>query len=49
MYEASERDFRVVMAADAMSQVYERGVREMKNIGVHVCTADEVIQAIRAL
>lgn len=46
MYEASERDFRVVMVADSMSQVYEKGVQEMSNIGVHVCDLDEVLEAI---
>ncbi|WMT42485.1 isochorismatase family cysteine hydrolase [Paenibacillus sp. D2_2] len=33
IYEASERDFRTVMIADAMSQVYEQGMEEMRNIG----------------
>lgn len=47
MYEASERDFRVVMVADAMSQVYEKGIQEMGGIGVHVCGVEEVLQAIR--
>ncbi|WP_340673543.1 isochorismatase family cysteine hydrolase [Brevibacillus agri] len=47
MYQASERDFRVVMVADSMSQVYDRGVQEMRNIGVHVCSLDEVLAAIR--
>ena len=49
MYEASERDFRIVMVADAMSQVYERGIREMQNIGVHVCTAGEVVSILQSL
>ena len=47
MYEASERDFRVVMVADSMSQVYEKGIQEMNNIGVHVCNLDEVLHAIK--
>ncbi|WP_240644530.1 cysteine hydrolase family protein [Paenibacillus paeoniae] len=46
MYEASERDFRVVMVADSMSQVYEKGIQEMKNIGVHVCNAEELMSDI---
>jgi len=49
MYEASERDFRVVMVSDAMSQVYEQGIREMRNIGVHVCTAEEAVEAVRSV
>lgn len=46
IYEASERDFRVVMIADALSQVYEKGIEEMQNIGVHVCNTDEAIRAV---
>ncbi|BBI33309.1 cysteine hydrolase family protein [Cohnella abietis] len=46
MYEASERDFRVAMAADCMSQVYEKGIQEMSNIGVHVCSLVDVLSAI---
>ena len=34
LYEASERDFRLVLATDAMSQVYAKGEEEMANIGV---------------
>jgi hypothetical protein len=46
MYKASERDFRVVMVLDSMSQVYEKGIQEMKNIGVHVCELDNVLDSI---
>ncbi|KZE48863.1 isochorismatase [Brevibacillus parabrevis] len=46
IYEASERDFRVVMVSDSMSQVYEKGIQEMRNIGVHVCQLDELLHAI---
>lgn len=34
IYEASERDFRLVLARDAMSGLYERGLDELRNIGV---------------
>ncbi|GED68191.1 hypothetical isochorismatase hydrolase [Brevibacillus reuszeri] len=47
MYEASERDFRVVMVADSMSQVYEKGIQEMNNIGVHVCDLEDVLHQKR--
>lgn len=43
MYEASERDYRVVMVRDAMSQVYEQGLRELSAIGVTVCTKDDAL------
>ncbi len=44
MYEASERDFRVAMVSDAMSGVYERGVKECRNIGVTVRDMDETMK-----
>lgn len=48
MYEASERDFRIAMVTDAMSQVYEKGVQEMQNIGVFVTTTDKLLYKISA-
>jgi nicotinamidase-related amidase len=48
MYEASERDFRVVMVADSISQVYEKGIQEMTDIGVHVNMIDDVLESISA-
>lgn len=41
IYEASERDFRVVLITDATSQVYERGLQELKNIGVSLISFKE--------
>ncbi|GIP32180.1 cysteine hydrolase family protein [Paenibacillus sp. J2TS4] len=49
MYEASERDFRIVMVKDAMSQVYDRGIQEMGNIGVTVCKAADVLESLSTL
>lgn len=43
MYEASERDFRVALASDAISGLYDRGREELQNIGVGVMRADELI------
>lgn len=43
VYEASERDLRVVLVADATSGVYERGLREMRNIGVTVRDTGECL------
>jgi len=48
IYEASERDFRVVLARDAVSGLYERGERELANIGVRLMAADEVAGALGA-
>jgi nicotinamidase-related amidase len=36
IYEASERDFRIVLVSDAMSGLYDRGVEECRGIGVDV-------------
>ncbi len=36
IYEASERDFRIVLVSDAMSGVYDRGMEECRAIGVDV-------------
>jgi nicotinamidase-related amidase len=36
IYEASERDFRVLLVSDAVSGLYHRGVEECRRIGVDV-------------
>jgi nicotinamidase-related amidase len=36
IYEASERDFRIVLVSDAISGLYDRGVDECRAIGVDV-------------
>ena len=36
IYEASERDFRVVLVSDAVSAIYQRGIDECRAIGVAV-------------
>jgi len=41
IYEASERDFKIVLVTDAVSGLYERGMKEMADIGVHLMTAAE--------
>jgi nicotinamidase-related amidase len=48
IYEASERDFRVVLARDAISGLYERGERELEAIGVALMTSDDIADALRA-
>jgi nicotinamidase-related amidase len=42
IYEASERDFRVVLAQDAISQLYSKDKEELKNIGVSLLSASEI-------
>ena len=40
VYEASERDFRIVLVADATSGVYERDLRVLGNIGVNLMDSE---------
>ena len=42
IYEASERDFRVVLPTDAISGLYERGEEELAAIGVQLMTSDQI-------
>jgi nicotinamidase-related amidase len=43
IYEASERDFRIVLVSDAMSGLYDRGIEECRAIGVHVRNLSETL------
>ena len=43
IYEASERDFKIVLAKDATSIVYDIALQELKNIGVSLMETDECI------
>lgn len=49
IYEASERDFRVVLAKDAVSGLYDRGLEELRKIGVSILTTDECIDSLALL
>lgn len=46
VYEASERDFRIVFAVDAVSKAYEQGLTELNNIGVALLSSAEIIELI---
>jgi nicotinamidase-related amidase len=46
IYEASERDFRIVMGTDAISQVYQKGIEEMRNIGVNVLNTSDIVELL---
>lgn len=48
IYEASERDFKVVLVEDAISGLYPKGKEEMRNIGVQVTKAESLTKAIIA-
>jgi nicotinamidase-related amidase len=47
VYEASERDFRVVLIKDATSNVYERGLHELDKIGVELMTSHDCVAALK--
>jgi nicotinamidase-related amidase len=46
IYEASERDYRVVLATDAISGLYERGVQELQDIGVEMASLAELERSL---
>ena len=46
IYEASERDFRVVLATDAISGLYERGQKELSAIGVRLMSSETITAAL---
>jgi nicotinamidase-related amidase len=43
IYEASERDFRIVLVSDAISGLYDRGIEECRAIGVEVLGLSETL------
>jgi len=47
IYEASERDFRIVVAQDALSGLYDRGIAELENIGVRFMAVDELLAELK--
>jgi nicotinamidase-related amidase len=49
IYEASERDLRVVAVMDAISGIYERGERELEGIGVTLLSTADVLRAVGEL
>jgi nicotinamidase-related amidase len=46
IYEASERDFRVVAIEDAISGLYDRGRAELENIGVIVVDTESYVKEV---
>jgi nicotinamidase-related amidase len=47
IYEASERDFKIVVVKDATSAIYDIGVSELENIGVRVMNTDQCKQWLK--
>ena len=46
VYEASERDFRIILVEDAVSGLYARGRDEIKGIGVAIRSTDELLKEL---
>ncbi len=46
IYEASERDFRLVLVEDAISGLYDRGRDEIANIGVALLSTRQVVEML---
>lgn len=46
LYEASERDFRTILVTDAVSRLYDQGVKELIDIGVNVMTAERLLSQL---
>ena len=49
IYEASARDYRLVVVADAVSGIYTRAKKELRNIGVKVWTADKLVKKLESI
>jgi nicotinamidase-related amidase len=45
--QAHERDFRVVLATDAISNASDQGYREIAGLGTTLMPTDEIIAALR--
>lgn len=43
VYEASERDFRLILVRDAVSRFYDRAARELEDIGVRVHSTQDCL------
>lgn len=48
VYEASERDFRIVMIPEAVSGTYDRGLEELENIGVRLMSVGQCRDSLGA-
>lgn len=46
IYEASERDFKIVLVQDAISGLYVKGIDEMLNVGVYVDKTENIKKKI---
>jgi nicotinamidase-related amidase len=49
IYEASERDYRIVLVEDAVSAIYEKGKEELRNIGVRIWPTNKVLDKVGSI
>jgi len=47
IYEASERDYRIILVTDALSGLYEKGKKEMINIGVNLLKTGTLLKKLK--
>ncbi len=48
IYEASERDFKLALAADALSGLYPQGAAELAAIGVEITDTESILARLKA-
>ena len=48
IYQASERDFRIVVVKDAISGIYGKGVEELANIGCEISVSQELADKLQS-
>jgi len=48
IYQASERDFRIVVVKDAISGIYGKGAEELTNIGCEISIAQELSDKLQS-
>jgi nicotinamidase-related amidase len=48
IYQASERDFRIVVVKDAISGIYGKGVEELANIGCEINVTQELADKLQS-
>ena len=46
LYEASERDYRLAIATDSLSQLYTKGEEEMRDIGACLLSSRKIIERL---
>jgi nicotinamidase-related amidase len=46
IYEASERDYKVVLVEDSVSGIYEKGKEELRHIGVRIWSTNRLLNKI---